>query len=107
MVDALKEVVKQKSAKRKELAEKRQRVRAEQLVGGNDVFEEGSDETERIDSIDDFVGNGREAWRRLHGGYDPTSSMRRATIRQQVQNAPRCQRVEEDWITKKHHRIAE
>ena len=48
------------------------------------------------------------AWRRLHGEYDPTSSMRRVAILQQVQNPPRCQRVEdlgsalEDWLSKKH-----
>ena len=48
-----------------------------------------------------------EAWRRLHSEYDPTSSMRRVAILQQVQNPPRCQRVEdlgaalEDWLSKK------
>ena len=48
-----------------------------------------------------------EAWRRLHGEYDPTSSMRRVAVLQQVQNPPRCQRVEdlgsalEDWLSKK------
>ena len=50
------------------------------------------------------------AWkpgRRLHCEYDPTSSMRRVAILQQVQNPPRCQRVEdlgtalEDWLSKK------
>ena len=54
-------------------------------------------------------GNGLEAWRRLLSEYDPTSSMRRAAILQQVQNPPRCQRVEdlgpalEDWLSKKRH----
>ena len=48
-----------------------------------------------------------EAWRRLHSEYDQTSSMRRVAIVQQVQNPPRCQRVEdlgsalEDWLSKK------
>ena len=52
-------------------------------------------------------GNGLEAWRRLHSEYEPTSSMRRVAILQQVQNPPRCQRVEdlgaplEDWLSKK------
>ena len=52
-------------------------------------------------------GNGLEAWRRLHSEYDPTSSIRRVAILQQVQNPPRCQRVEylgaapEDWLSKK------
>ena len=52
-------------------------------------------------------GNGLEAWRRLHSEYDPTSSMRRVAILQQIQNTPRCQRVEdlgtalEDWLSKK------
>ena len=52
-------------------------------------------------------GNGLEAWRRLHSEYDPISSMRRVAILQQVQNPPRCQRVEdlgsalEDWLSKK------
>ena len=45
-----------------------------------------------------------EAWRREH---DPTSSVRRVAVLQQVQNPPRCQRVEdlgsslEDWLAKK------
>ena len=75
------------------------------------VFVERADETDRIDGIDDFVGklcaylvsfttdaanwivrnagegNGLEAWRRLHGEYDPTSSMRRVAVLQQVQNS--------------------
>ena len=52
-------------------------------------------------------GNGLEAWRRLHGEYDTTSSMRRVAILQQVQHPPRCQRVEdlgsalEDWLSRK------
>ena len=96
-----------------------------------DVFGEGADEEDQIDEIDDFVvklyayfvsftsdaanrivrnsgeGNGLEAWRRLHSEYDPTSSMRRVAILQQVQNPSRCQRVEdlgsalEDWLSKK------
>ena len=96
-----------------------------------DVFGIGADEEDQIDGIDDFVGklytylvsfttdasnrivrnagegNGLEAWRRLHSEYDPTSSMRRVAVLQQVQNPPRCQRVEdlgsalEDWISKK------
>ena len=95
------------------------------------VFGEQADEDDQIEGIDDFVGklhaylvsyttdapnrivrnagegNGLEAWRRLHGEYDPTSSMRRVAILQQVQNPPRCQRVEdlgsapEDWLSKK------
>ena len=95
-----------------------------------DVFGEGADEEDQIDEIDDFVGklyaylvsfttdepnpivrnagegNGlEEGWRRLHNEYDPTSSMRRVAILQQVQNPPRCQRVEdlgsalEDWLS--------
>ena len=50
-----------------------------------------------------------EAWRRLHSEYDPISSMRRVAILQQVQNPPRCQRVEdlglalEYWLSKKRH----
>ena len=76
----------------------------------------GEDE---IENIDDFVGklyayfvsftsdagnrivrnsgegNGLEAWKRLHSEYDPTSSMRRVAILQQVQNPSRCQRVED------------
>ena len=96
-----------------------------------DVFGEGADEEHQIDEIDDFFvkfyaylvsftthaanrivrnsgdGNGLEAWRRLHSEYDPTSSMRRVAILQQVQNPSRCQRVEdlgsalEDWLSKK------
>ena len=96
-----------------------------------DVFGEGADEEDQIDEIDDFVvklyaylvsfttdaanrivrnsgeGNGLEAWGRLHSEYDPTSSMRRVAILQQVQNPSRCQRVEdlgsalEDWLSKK------
>ena len=52
-------------------------------------------------------GNGLEAWRRLHSEYDPTSSMTRVAILQQVQNPPRCQRVQdlgsalEEWLSKK------
>ena len=52
-------------------------------------------------------GNGLEACRRVHGEYDLTSSMRRVAILQQVQNPPRCQRVEdlgsalEGWLSKK------
>ena len=94
------------------------------------VFGEQAGEDE-IENIDDFVakfyaylvsfttdaatrivqnygeGNGLEAWRRLHSEYDPTSSMRRVAILQQVQNPPRCQRVEdlgtalEDSLSKK------
>ena len=54
-------------------------------------------------------GNGLEAWRRLHSEHDPISSMRRVAILQQVQNPPRCQRVEdlgsalEEWLSKKRH----
>ena len=97
-----------------------------------DVFGEGAHEEDQIDEIDDFVGklcayfvsfttdaanrrivrnagegNGLEAWRRLHSEHDPTSSTRRVAIPQQVQNPPRCQRVEdlgaalEDWLSKK------
>ena len=53
--------------------------------------------------------NGLEAWGRLHSEYDPTYSMRRVAILQEVQNPPRCQRVEdlgsalEDWPSKKRH----
>ena len=95
------------------------------------VFGEQADEDKQIDEIDDFdgkfyaylvsfttdapngsvrnsgEGKGLEAWRRLHGEYDPTPSMRREAILQQVQNPPRCQRVEdlgsalEDWLSKK------
>ena len=43
----------------------------------------------------------------MHGEYDPTSSMRRVAIVQQIQNLLRCQCVEdlgsalEDWLSKK------
>ena len=40
-------------------------------------------------------GNDLEVWRRLHSEYDPISSMRRVAILQQVQNPPRCERVED------------
>ena len=84
-----------------------------------DVFAEGANEEDQIDEIDDIVvklyayfvffttdaanrtvrnsgeGNVLEAWRRLHSEYDPTSSMRRVAILQQVHNPPRCQRVED------------
>ena len=42
----------------------------------------------------------------VHIEFDPTSSMRRVAILQQVQNPPRCQRVEDlgtaqkDWLLK-------
>ena len=94
------------------------------------VFGEQAAEDD-IDDIDDFVGkfyaylvsftsdaanrivrnsgegNGLEAWRRLHSEYDTTSFMRRVAILQQVQNPPRCERVEdlgpalEKWLSKK------
>ena len=78
------------------------------FIPWTDVFGEGADEE---DQIDDFVGklhaylvsftndaaNGLEAWRRLHGEYDPTSSMRRVAILQQVQNPSRCQRELRIW----------
>ena len=100
------------------------------MISWNTVFGEQAAEDE-IENIDDFVGklsaylvsfttdaagrivrnsgegNGLEAWRRLHSEYDPTSSIRRVAILQQVQNPPRCQRVEdlgaapEDWLLKK------
>ena len=80
---------------------------------------EGSDEEDQIDELDDFVGklcaylvsftkeaanrivrnegqgNGSEVWRRLHSEYDPTLTMRRVATLQQVQNPPRCKRVED------------
>ena len=83
------------------------------------VIGEQVDEDDQIDGIEDFVGklyaylvsfttdapnrivrnagegSGLEAWRRLHGEYDLTSSMRRVAILQQVQKPPRCQRVED------------
>ena len=101
----------------------------DRLIPWIDVFGEGADEEDHIDIIGDFVGklcayfvsfttnapnrivrnagegNGLEAWRRLHS--DTTSSMRRVAILQQVQNPPRCQRVEdlgsalEDWLSKR------
>ena len=52
-------------------------------------------------------GNGLEAWRRLATEYDPMSSMRRVVILGQVQNPPKCDRIEdlgaalEDWLAKK------
>ena len=52
-------------------------------------------------------GNGLDAWRRLHSEYDPTPPMRRVAILQQLQNPPRCERVEdhgqalEKWLLKK------
>ena len=97
------------------------------LVPWVTVFGEQAAEDE-IENIDDFVGkfyaylvsftsdaanrivrnsgegNGLEAWRRLHSEYDPTPSMRRVAILQQIQNTPRCQRVEdlgpalEEWL---------
>ena len=100
------------------------------MISWNTVFGEQAGEDE-IENIDDFVGklydylvsfttdapnrivrnsgdgNGLEAWRRLHSEYDPTSSMRRVSILQQVQNPPRCERVEdlgltlEKWLSKK------
>ena len=100
------------------------------MIPWMDVFGEGAEEEDQIDEIDDFVvkfyaylvpfttdaanrivrnsgeGHGLEAWRRL-SEYDPTSSMRRVAILQQVQNPSRCQRVEdlgsalEDWLSKK------
>ena len=103
----------------------------DRFVPWNEVFCGQAVETDRIEGIDDFVGrlydylvsftmdaanrivrnagegNGLEAWRRLHGEYDPTSSMRRVAVLQQVKNPPRCQRVEdlgaalEDWLSKK------
>ena len=93
------------------------------MTSWNTVFGDQAGEDE-IENIDDFVGKlyaylvsfttdaanrivrnsgegkGLEAWRRLH-------SMRRVAILQQVQNPPRCQRVEdlgsalEDWLSKK------
>ena len=92
-----------------------------------DVFGEGADEEDQTYDIDDFDGKlyayfvsyttdaanriarnaGEEAWRRLHSEYDPTSSTRRVAILQQVQNPPRCQRVQdlgsalEYWLSKK------
>ena len=101
------------------------------LIPRIDVFGEGADEEHQIHGIDDFVGklhaylvsfttaasnrivrnagegNGLEAWR-LHSDDDPTSSMRRVAILQQVQNSPRCQRVEdlgspvEDWLKRQY-----
>ena len=80
------------------------------FIPWTDVFGEGADAEDLIDEIDDFVGklyaylvsfttnaanrivrnpgegNGLETWRRLHSEYDPTSSMRRVAILQQVQN---------------------
>ena len=103
----------------------------DRLVPWNDIFGDQAVETDRVAGINDFVGklhaylvsftteaadwiarnagegNGLEAWRRPHGEYDPTSSMRRVTVFQQVQNPLRCQRVEdlgvalEDWLSKK------
>ena len=100
------------------------------VVKGGGLSQRDGDEDEHIDNIDVFVGkfyaclvsfttdapnrivrnsgegNGLEAWRRLHGECDPTSSMRRVAILQQVQNHPQCQRVEdlgsalEDWLSK-------
>ena len=88
------------------------------MVSWTTVFGEQAGEDE-IENIDDLVGkfyaylvsfttdaanrivrnsgegNGLEAWRRPHSEHDPTSSMRRAAILQQVQNPPRCQRVED------------
>ena len=88
------------------------------MISWNTVFGEQAGEDE-IENIDDFVGkvyahfvsfttdapnpivrnsgegNGLEAWRRLHSEYDPTSSMRRVAILQQVQNPSRCERVED------------
>ena len=105
-------------------------LRRDRFIPWIDVFGESADEEEQIEEIDDLVGklyaylvsfttdasnrivrnagegNGLEAWRRLHSEYDPTSSMRRVAILQQVQNAPRCQRVEDlgsalkDWLSK-------
>ena len=73
----------------------------DRLIPWVNVFGEQADEDDQIDGIDDFVGklyaylvsfttdapnrivqnagegNGLEAWRRLRGEYDTTSSMRR------------------------------
>ena len=94
-------------------------------ISWNTVFGEQAGE-DKIENIDDFVGklyaylvsfttdatnrivrnsgegNGLEA-----SEHDPTSSMRRVAILQQVQNPPRCERVEdlgpalEKWLSKK------
>ena len=100
------------------------------MISWTTVFGEQAGEDE-IENIDDFVGkfyaylvsfttdaanrivrnsgegNGLEAWRRLLSEYDPTSSMRRVAILQQVEKPSRCQRVEdlgpalEEWLSKK------
>ena len=82
------------------------------MISLNTVFGDLSIQDE-IENIDDFVGkfyaylaanrivrnsgegDGLEAWRRLHSENDPTSSMRRVAILQEVQNPPRCERVED------------
>ena len=89
-----------------------------------DVFGIGADEEEQIDGIDDNVGNlytlshlqpthptelfGTQvkeiAWK---PGDESTTPRRPVAVLQQVQNPPRCQRVEdlgsalEDWLSKK------
>ena len=83
------------------------------------VFGEQGDEDAQIDNIDDFVGkfyaslvsftadapnrivrnsgerNGLEAWRRLHGEYDSTSSMRRGdtAASSEPSSMPTCRRL--------------
>ena len=53
------------------------------------------------------AGEGLEAWQRLHNEYDPSSSVRRVTILGQVQNPPKCEKMEElgpaleEWLSKK------
>ena len=78
------------------------------MIPWMDVSGEGADEEDQVEEIDNFVvklyanlvsfttdaakrivrhsgeGNGLEAWRRLHSEYDPTFSMRRVAILQQV-----------------------
>ena len=73
-----------------------------------DVFGEQADDSDRIDGINDFVGM-LHAYLVSFTTDAPNRIVRNAgeAVLQQVQNPPRCQRVEdlgvalEDWLSKK------
>ena len=71
------------------------------MISWNTVFGDqvGENEIENIDDFDaclvSFATDALEVWRRLHNEYDPTSSMRRVTILQQILNPSRCERIED------------
>ena len=100
-------------------------------IGWNDKFGEAADDIDKIEKFEEYVvglstylgafttgeankvvrnsgtDNGLEAWRRLAAEHDPMSSMRRVAILGQIQNPPKCDKVEElgaaleDWLAKK------